>query len=69
MNEVYIEGTVLNEASKDRFISRLYSDFEFIVLTFLEVASFHARTLPTIILFKHLNFFQLFKKIYILTIY
>ena len=50
----------MNEASKDRFISRLYSDFEFNVLTFLEVASFHAQKLPTIILFKHLNFLKLF---------
>ena len=28
----------------------------------MEVASFHARKLPTIILFKHLNFFNYLKK-------
>ena len=67
--ESSIEDTILNEACKDRFISRVYSNFQCNVLTFLEVASFHARKLPATILFKHLNFYSIILKIYFLTKY
>ena len=60
--ESSVEGTSLNEASMDIFIPRLHNDIQFSVLTFLEVASFHAHKLPTIILFKNLNFYVIIKK-------